>query len=153
MLAQVHTRDLPVPPALSVASGADDRMATRRQALVALDAWVRPLLMERLPASRTFGPPIVALTIYDVVSQRTNAGGHWSVVRGRFGLLSHTISSYAIAVHFDADERPAYFRISGARDLWTDDATPQSLDVALDRAIRWGPLTTWAPNLPPGISL
>ena len=130
---------------------ANDRVAARREALTALDSFVRPLLREKL--SMPLARPAVDLTIYDEVLRRSTAGGHWNVTSRWFGLVGHTIASYAIALHFDADDRPTRFVISGARDVISEDATPEALARALDAAAQAGPLMTWAPNFVPDISL
>ena len=131
-----------------------DRVAARREALTALDSFVRPLLAERLRMPLAFLlRPAVDLTIYDEVYRRTNAGGHWTVSSRWTGLLTHTIASYTVALHFDTDDLASHFVISGAREIVTDDATPESLARGLDAAAVAGPLITWAPNFPPDISL
>ena len=118
---------------------------------MALDSFVHPLLVEklRMPLAR----PSVGLTVYDELLRRTTAGGHWSVTNRWQGVIGHTIGSYAVALHFDESDRPAYFAISGVREVITEDATPESLARGLDAAARGGPLLTWAPNFMPGLSL
>ena len=143
----------PLATVTPVAPVAPDRVAARRAALTALDSFVRPLLAEHLRLPFSLVPPTVELTIYDEVYRRTSAGGHWTLSTRWTGLLTHTISGYTVTLHFDAEDRPSRFLISGARDIWTDDATPEALARGLAEAARGGPLVTWAPNLPPGISL
>ena len=130
-----------------------DRVALRREALRAIDSFVRPLLAEKLRLPLTFARPTVDLTIYDEVFPRTNAGGHWSVSSRWIGLLTHTIAGYTVALHFDAEDRASHFVLSGATTVVTPDATPESLARGLDAVARGGPLITWAPNFPPDISL
>lgn len=141
------------PTAALPAVAVHDRVAARRGTLTALDSFVRPLLTERLRMPLAFGPPTVDLTIYADVIRRSNAGGHWSAASRWFGFVGHTIGSYAVTLHFDSLDRPSHFVISGAREVRTDDASPDSLARGLNAAVRAGPLLTWAPNFVPGISL
>jgi len=130
-----------------------DRIAARREALTALDSFVRPLLAERLRMPLAFGRPTLDLTVYDDVLRRSNAGGHWTATSRWFSFIGHTVGSYAVTLHFDAGDRPSHFVISGAGEVRTDDASPESLARGLDAAVRAGPLVTWAPNFVPSISL
>ena len=130
-----------------------DRVALRREALTALDSFVRPLAAEQLSLPFTFARPSIELTVYDEAYRRTRAGGHWTVSSRWIGLLTHTIAGYTIALHFDDDERASHFVISGAQTVVTRDATPEALAQGLAAVARGGPLITWAPNLPPDISL
>jgi hypothetical protein len=130
-----------------------DRVAARREALTALDSFVPALLQDKLRLPFTFARPTVELTIYDAVYRRTQVGGHWTLAGRWTGLLSHTVASYTVALHFEEDDRASHFVISGAQTVVTRDATPESLARGLDAAARGGPLITWGPNLPPGISL
>ena len=116
---------------------AQSRVAARRETLTAL----------------AFGPPAVDLTIYADVLRRSHAGGHWSATSRWIGFVGHTIGSYAVTLYFDSLDRPSHFVISGAREVRTDDASPESLARGLNAAVRGGPLLTWAPNFVPGISL
>lgn len=142
--------DATLPP---VAAVVPDRVAARREALIALDSFVRPLLAERLRLPFSLIPPAVELTVYDEVYRRSNSGGHWTVSTRWMGLLTHTVSTYTVALHFDAEDRPSRFLIGGARELWTEDATPEALARGLAQVTLGGPLVTWAPNLPPSVSL
>src|SRR5215208_5343889 len=132
---------------------AHDRIAARREALTALGSFVPSLLQDKLRLPFTFARPTVALTAYDEVYRRSQAGGHWTLAGRWTGLLSHTVASYTVALHFDEQDRASHFVISGAQTVVTRDATPESLARGLDAAARGGPLITWGPNLPPGISL
>jgi len=138
-------REAPAPP--------QGRLATRREALQALDSFVRPMLAQKLRMPFALGQPEIDLTVYEQVPRRTNAGGHWNVTSRWFGFVGHTIGSYAVTLHFDDTDRPAHFTISGLREVATEDATPESLARGLDLALQAGPLVTWAPNTAPGISL
>ena len=138
---------------ISVPAPVHDRVALRHEALTALDSFVRPLAAEKLRLPFTFARPSVELTIYEEAYRRTRAGGHWTLSSRWIGLLTHTIAGYTIALHFDEEERASHFVISGAQTVVTRDATPEALATGLEAAARGGPLITWAPNLPPGISL
>ena len=129
------------------------RIAARREALVALDSFVRPLLSRHLRMPLAPTPPLVELTIYDEVLRRTSAGGHWTVTNRWVGFVGHTIGQYTVTLHFDEQDRPSCFVINGAREVRTADATPESLVRGLQQATRNGPLVTWAPNFVPDISL
>jgi hypothetical protein len=130
-----------------------DGVALRREALTALDSFVRPLVAEKLSLPFTFARPSIDLTIYDEVYRRTRAGGHWTVSSRWIGPLTHTIAGYTVALHFDDEDRVSHFVISGAQTVVTRAATPEALADGLVAAARGGPLITWAPNFPPGISL
>lgn len=139
-------------PALTIIP-ARDRVAARQEAITALDSFVRPMLAGSLRLPFIFPRPSVELTAYDEVFRRSAAGGHWTLTSRWTGLLTHTIACYTVALHFDGDDRPSHFVISGARETVTDDATPESLGRGLAAAALAGPLVTWAPNFPPDISL
>jgi hypothetical protein len=143
------TRD----PKGSTAAPVRDRIGLRREALTALDSFVRPLAAEKLNPPFAFARPTIELTAYDEVYRRTGAGGHWTVSSRWIGPLTHTIAGYTIALHFDDEDRVSHFVISGAQTVVTPDATPEALADGLAAAARGGPLITWAPNFPPGISL
>lgn len=136
---------LPSPP--------HDRIAVRHEALTALDSFVRPLLTEKLSLPFSLVAPSVDLSIYDELYARTTAGGHWTLATRWTGFVGHTIAGYTVTLHFDAADRPSHFTIEGAIEATTDDATPEALAHGLDRVRLGGPRITWAPNLPPGISL
>jgi len=140
-------RTAPATPAVA------DGVAARREALTALDSFVRPLLQERLRLPFGLVPPSVELSVYDEIYRRSSAGGHWTVSTRWTNFLTHTIAAYTVALHFDASQRPAFFRISGAREVDTESATPEALARGLQQAALGGPLITWAPNMPPSISL
>jgi hypothetical protein len=144
------------PPIEAFAPGvpaAPDRLAVRHEALTALDSFVRPLVMEKLRLPFSLVAPTIELSLYDAVYNRSSAGGHWTASTRWMGFVGHTIAGYTIALHFDAADRPSHFTIDGAVEVVTDDATPESLGRGLDRARLAGPRITWAPSLPPGISL
>lgn len=141
------------PLAFPGATAAHDRVAARREALVALDSFVRPLLTSAMQRQRGTVVPAVELTIYDRVYRRTTAGGHWTAAQRRWGLFGHVMGNIAVTLHFDGEDRPTHFTISAARDEVTADATPEALDLGLERALRSGLLATWAPNVMPGVSL
>lgn len=130
-----------------------DRVAARHEALIALDSFVRPLLAEAMARRGGAVAPSIELTIYDRIYRRSTAGGHWTAAERRWGVFGHTMGSLAVTLHFDGEDRPTRFTISAARDEETPDASPESLAAALERAVRAGPLTTWAPNFAPGVSL
>lgn len=130
-----------------------DQIEARQATINALDSFVRPLLAERLRPPFSLGAPAVDLSAYDAVYARSSAGGHWTVSTRWMGFFSHVIAGYTVTLHFDADDRPSHFSIDGASEVVTDDATPASLVEGLDRAGRAGPCVTWAPSIPPGISL
>jgi hypothetical protein len=146
------SRDIPKLTVIEPAP-VQDRVAVRCEALVALDSFVRPLLTEKVQLPMLFGRPTVELTIYDEVYRRTRAGGHWTVNSRLIGWLTHTIAGYTVELHFDDEDRPSHFVISGAQKVVTDDASPEALGRGLEAAVRGGPLITWAPNFPPDISL
>jgi hypothetical protein len=150
MVAQMHTPAATLTP---LTRPQTDRLALRREALTALDGIVRPLITERLRLPLTAGRPLVELSIYDEIYRRSRAGGHWTVAGRVPGLVGHTVVSYTVTLYFDAQDRPEFYLVSGARDIETEDATPEALDRALAEATATGPLTTWAPNFPPQISL
>ena len=134
------------------------RIAARREALRALDAVVRPLLRRRLvdggglPSSLL--PPVIGLTVYDAVYPATPAaGGHWTVAVRRPLFLLHQVDTFTVTLEFDASDRPARYRLSGATEVASEDATVEALDRALDRVLASGPQRTWAPSFVPGFSL
>jgi hypothetical protein len=130
-------------------------LATRREALVALDRAVRTLLQRRI-VSRAFSllPPIVDLTVYDEVYAGMPAvGGHWTVAVRRPMLLMHSVATFTVTLEFDGRQRPLRFRVSGASEVASEDATLESLDRALVEAQQSGPAVTWAPSFVPGFSL
>lgn len=129
------------------------RIAARREALTALDSFVRPLLADTLRMPLAPARPTVDLTVYGDIYRRSGAGGHWDVTSRWLGLIGHTIASYAVSLRFDAQDRPSHFVISGAREFHTVDATPEALSDGLDRAAAAGPLVSWAPSFVSDISL
>lgn len=145
----------PVPAA--PAAPASGRLAARREALTALDAIVRPLLRRRLVDSGLLSsplPPVIDLTIYDAVYPATPAvGGHWTVAVRRPLFLLHQVDTFTVTLEFDASDRPARYRLSGATEVASEDATVEALDRALDRVLASGPQRTWAPSFVPGFSL
>jgi hypothetical protein len=141
-----------VPPRSSSCPAPRAAVAARAAALRALDPVVRDLVARHL--CRGSGRPLLELTVYDVVYPATPAvGGHWTVATYRPLLLGHQVASYALTLEFDAAQRPARFRVCGAEETVSEDATPAALAWALAHAARGGPLRTWAPGFPPGISL
>ncbi|MBI2760332.1 MAG: hypothetical protein HYX51_02760 [Chloroflexi bacterium] len=141
--------------ARSAAETAAPTLATRREALVALDRAVRTLLQRRI-VSRAFSllPPLLDLTVYDeIYPGMPAAGGHWTVAVRRPMLLMHSVATYTVSLEFDARQRPLRFRVSGASDVASENATLESLDQALVEAQQSGPAVTWAPSFVPGFSL
>lgn len=137
-------------------SVAPSAVSTRREALTAMDATVRPLLERRLVPVLGFSLtlPSVDLTVYDVVYPAVAmAGGHWMVTARQPWLLSQRFATFTVVLEFDEQQRPARFRISGATDVTSDDATPEALDRALARAAAAGPKVSWTPMVMPGFSL
>lgn len=128
-------------------------LAARREAIHALDSFVRPMLAQKLPLPQADAPATIDLTVYDAILRRSRVGGHWDTATRRTGLVGHTVLSYAIALEFDADNRPARFVITGATRTLTEDATPESLARGLEHAALGGPLSTWAPSTVPSLSL
>jgi hypothetical protein len=114
---------------------------------------VRPLLAQTLRLPFAFAAPRIELTAYDEVYRRTTAGGHWTVASHWTGLLTHAVATFTVALHFDAEDRADHFVIAGARTVATPDATPEALARGLEAVAAGGPLITWAPNFPPGVSL
>lgn len=139
--------------ATSVSETRQHRLAARREALTALDSFVRPMLAEKLRMPLAPERPAVELTVYGDIYRRSGAGGHWDVTSRWLGLVGHTIASYAVSLRFDAQDRPSRFVISGAREIVTTDATPEALAAGLDRAAAAGPLVSWAPSFVSDISL
>jgi len=125
-------------------------LARRRAALHTLDPMVRRLLGRRV-AQQVPAPP--SLTVYDSVYPATpQVGGHWTVATVRLGWWTHTVRSYAVSLLFDAAHRPRRFRISGAREVMTRDASEAALAEGLTEAAAAGPQETTTP-LFPGSSL
>lgn len=118
-----------------------ERVERRRAAFAALGSAVRPLL------ARLGGVPFSAqeLTVYDAVYPATpEIGGFWTIAQRAFGLLSHQIASYTVALAFDEQDRPLCFVISGAIAVRSEDASPAALAAAIDQARSAGPLRTAA---------
>ena len=145
------------PVLLQPAAAQADALAVRHEVLTALDGVVRPLLRRRLlssPAMMSFLPPVVDLTVYDAVYRATPAaGGHWTVAVRRPLIFAHQLASFTVTLAFDGEQRPAHYRVHGASEVVSDDATVEALDRALTRAATVGPQITWAPSFVPGISL
>jgi hypothetical protein len=143
----------PAAVAQSDTSVSTDRLAVRREALTALDSFVRPMLLSRLRLPFSITEPTVDLSIYDEIYGRSATGGHWTMNTRWMGFVGHTIAGYTVSLEFDGADRPTRFVVAGAREVVTDDATPESLSRGLDAVRFAGPLLTWAPNFPPGVSL
>ena len=143
--------------ALTPPSSPTNPVATRQQVLHALDRWVRPLLRTRLLGDMNGCspvPPVLDLTVYEVVYAHTPAvGGFWTVATCRPSGIGHQVAAFTVIPEFDACQQPVRYTISGAADIASDDATPEALDRALVHAAAGGPHTTWAPTCVPGISL
>jgi hypothetical protein len=152
MTVATNSRTIPSAERTAEAVLIHHRLAARRETLTAIDSFVRPMIAERLRMSPAAATSSIDLTVYDEVFRRSSAGGHWSVTSRMFGFLSHRIGTYAVTLHFDGRDRPTHFVISGERDVTTESATPESLSQGLEQALRSGPLVTWAPNFPPGVS-
>jgi hypothetical protein len=131
----------------------EQRVAVRREALLAMDSFVSPLMAEELRLPMAFGQPAVELTIYEQVYRRSSAGGHWTLSSRWMDPIGHTIAGYTVALHFDGLDQPARFVIEGARRVETADASREALVRALADVARSGPLMTWAPNFVTDISL
>lgn len=127
----------------------------RREAMHALDELVRTIVDRRLlgsPAGAYRRP--LERTAYDAVYASTpSAGGHWTAALRRPTFFGNAIESYTIVLHFAAEQRPAWFCVCGAREVESEDATPEALDRALAEAVRHGPERGWAPAFMPGLSL
>lgn len=130
-------------------------VAMRQRAMQALDDDVQAVLQRQLATGLiTAVPRIVELTIYDAVYRAAPAvGGHWTVAGHRRSFVGMRVESYTITLEFDAAQRPARFRVCGAAETVSTDATPAALDAALTVARRTGPQTGWTPTHLPGISL
>ncbi|HEY7295612.1 MAG TPA: hypothetical protein VH916_11255 [Dehalococcoidia bacterium] len=127
-----------------------ERVERRRAAFAALGSAVRPLL------ARLGGVPFSAqeLTVYDTIFAATpEIGGFWTLANGAFGLLSHQITSYTVALIFDEEDRPRCFVINGAIAVKTEDASPAALERGIEQARQAGPLRTAARHAFAGFAL
>ncbi|HLZ68932.1 MAG TPA: hypothetical protein VKV26_03380 [Dehalococcoidia bacterium] len=127
-----------------------ERIERRRAAFAALGGAVRPLL------ARLGGVPFSTqeLTVYDAIYAATpEIGGFWTLANRRFGLLSHQIASYSVALAFDEQDRPRCFVIDAAITVKTEDASPAALAAGIEQARRAGPLRTAARHAFPGFAL
>lgn len=150
----MRTMTAPVPtPAPAPAARPLSRaqaLAVRSQALHALDQSVRTVLERRLPVSQ-FGPMAAfGLTVYDALYPAL--GGHWTVAYRRPMGFFHTVLTLTIALEFDRAHRPARFRVTGATEVTSADATLESLDAALEHVLTAGLLQTTAPSFVPGFT-
>jgi hypothetical protein len=131
----------PLPAALANA----DRVAARRAALLEFDPMVRRLLQGTLPG---FAPRSVELTVYDAIyAASPEVGGHWTAAAALFGLFSHSVRSFSVALLFDDHDRPRRFLVSGARAIASADTSEAALSAALAEALAAGPAVSLAPHV------
>jgi hypothetical protein len=130
-------------------------VALRREAMRALDESVRTIVRRRLAAGpASWYQPLVEMTVYDAVYASTPAvGGHWTVAGRRASFFGFEVESYTIVLLFDEQQRPLRYRVCGATEVLSDDATPEALAGAFAQARRAGPQRGWAPAFMPGMSL
>ncbi|GEM_PF-1256133 len=137
-------------PHLPRALTRQERVERRRAAFAALGSAVRPLL------ARLGGVPFTAqeLTVYDAIFAATpEIGGFWTVANRTFGMFSHQVTSYTVALAFDEQDRPRCFVINGAIVVKTEDASPGALERGIEQARQAGPLRTAARHAFPGCAL
>ena len=129
--------------------------ASRQRTMQALDGEVQTVLRRHLATGLiTAMPRMIEMTPYDAVYLAAPAvGGHWTVAGRRRSFFGVQVESYTITLEFDEEQRPARFRVCGAAEVLSTDATPEALDAALTAARRTGAQTGWAPAFAPGISL
>ncbi len=131
----------PLPASLADA----ERLAARREALLALDPLVRRELQRAVSA---LGAYTVELTIYGAIyAASPEVGGHWTAASTFFGLLSHSVRTLAVSLLFDERDRPQRFVVSGARSVVSADTSEAALAAALEEALIAGPRMTITPNL------
>jgi hypothetical protein len=130
-------------------------VASRQRIMQALDGPVQALLRRQLATGLISAVPrMVELTAYDAVYLAAPAvGGHWTVAGRRRSFFGVQVESYTITLEFDEEQRPVRFRVCGASEVLSTNATTEALDTALTAARRSGPQTGWAPAVVPGISL
>lgn len=144
------TATAPAPAAPAPALTRAQALAARAQTLHALDQAVRTVVERRMPVS-TFGPMAAfGLTVYDALYPAL--GGHWTVAYRRPMGFFHTVQTLTIALEFDRAQRPARFRVAGASEVKSADASLEALDSALEQALAAGLLRTTAPSFMPGFS-
>lgn len=126
-------------------------LALRAEALNALDRAVRTVIERRMPVT-AYGPMAAfGLTVYDALYPAM--GGHWTIAYRRPAGFFHTVLTLTIALEFDRRQRPARFRVTGATEVKSADATLEALDAALEQVLSAGLLRTTAPSFVPGLSL
>jgi hypothetical protein len=128
-----------------------DRLCARKNALETLNPMVRRVV------GLVLGPTpsgSIDLTIYEAIYQAApEIGGHWTVSSLGIGLFIHTLSSYAISLAFDAEDRPSHFVVNGRSVTRTPDTSETALIQALELAGRTGPERTTVPHLFRGVAL
>jgi hypothetical protein len=129
--------------------------ASRRRTMEALDSMVQDVVRGHLATGLiTAVPRIVEMTAYDAVYLAApSVGGHWTVAGRRRTFFGVQVESYTITLEFDEKQQPARFRVCGASEAVSTDASPEALNAAITTARRTGPQTGWAPAFAPGISL
>jgi hypothetical protein len=148
-------RETPAAPACPSRSTAEI-VAERGAAMQAMDGAIRTLLRRYLTTAAlpTMLPPVLELTAYDTVYAATPAaGGHWTAATRRSLMFGLQVESITATLEFDEEQRPSRFRVSGAVDLLTNDASPEALERALAQTRRSGLRVGWAPAVVPGLSL
>lgn len=129
--------------------------ASRRRAMQRLDPAVQQVVRRHLATGLiSAASPMVEMTAYDAVYLAAPAvGGHWTVAGRRRSFFGVQVESYTITLEFDEKQHPARFRVCGASEVLSTDATPEALDAVLTAARTRGPQAAWAPAFVPGISL
>jgi hypothetical protein len=129
--------------------------ASRRRTMEGLDSAVRDVVRGHLATGLiTAIPQMVEMTPYDAVYLAAPAvGGHWTIAGRRRTFFGVQVESYTITLEFDEHQHPSRFRVCGAAEVLSTDATPEALDGAIIAARRSGAQTGWAPAFAPGISL
>jgi len=131
-------------------------LTSRRTALHAVDAEVRALLHRCLVESAAPSPlpPMVDLTVYDALyAAYPSVGGHWTVAMRRPSFGGLRIATYTVMAEFDGAHTLSGFRVVGATETASDNASLAVLERALLTVWKAGPQMTWAPAFMPGISL
>jgi hypothetical protein len=133
-------------------TGPETTTVSRRQAVLrALDPMVRRLLRRRVGAQVPAEP---VLTVYEAVYPALPAeGGHWTLAAAGWSWFGTRVRSYAVALRFDRRNRPQGFRIRGAREVVTPDASEAALAAGLAEAAAAGPEETATPTVFPTVGL
>jgi hypothetical protein len=129
--------------------------ASRRRTMQALDPAVQDVVRRHLATGLiSAASPMVEMTAYDAVYLAAPAvGGHWTVAGRRRSFFGVQVQSYTITLEFDEQQHPSRFRVCGATEALSTDASPEALDAALTTVRTRGSQAGWAPAFVPGISL